>query len=310
MQLWHCGSQKGGVGKTTISWHVACATKRRHPKARVVFIDATHVQGSRSLSLAHDKEVAGEGFGRALAMLQGGVVPGIAWSKQAREIDEAADRAYSVVKSSITHVAIGDSLEVLFIPAAHVVLTAALKNWREERRGVLLKKLLDKFEFDYCIIDTIGDPSGVMQESVMQVADSCLFLEDLRDYEALAGFGTLVADAREAGVKIAGAVGNFLNPSVKTDGKKSRTKSAIALDLFSDTCMAAQIEVLDIFKSNVTSLASAMNVYKKAGTVSSSVYIEMEETPSNRKNLETIARRMEALSAKLEKSCEIPTANL
>jgi cellulose biosynthesis protein BcsQ len=300
MQLYYLSSQKGGVGKTTFGWHTACALKMLHPDARVAFVDATHVQGSRSLSLAHDKEVAGEGFGRALAVLQGGIIPGLSWDQQRKDLDEAAIRAYAAVKNAMTAVLISDGLSVSFIPAAHAVLSEALKRWREESRGELLTLLLSKFEFDYCIIDTIGDPSGVLQESILHVADSCVFFEDLRDYEALAGFGTLVNDARKAGVKIAGAVGNFLNPSIKMGDKKSTTKSAIALGVFTETCFNAGIEVLDVFKSNVTTLASAMNVHKKDGVMASSMYIEMKESPSNRKNLELLARRIETLAHKLE----------
>jgi cellulose biosynthesis protein BcsQ len=300
MQLFYLTSQKGGVGKTTVSWLIACAIKKLHPKARVAFIDGTHAQGSRSLSLAHEKEINNQGLGRVLATLQGGILPGMPWKNQEREIADAADRAMLVLKSVETPVLIDESLEVIFIPAAHVLLKSVMANWKEEQRGALLSLLTARMDYDYCLIDTIADPGGVLQESILNVADACVFLEDLRDYESLAGLGTLVSDARAAGVKIAGAVGNFLSPSVKLDGKKSKSKSAVALDVFTETCFDAKIEVLEVIRGNITSLANSLNVYMIGDKVASSMYVEMQRSPSNRKNLELLVQRIEGLAHRLE----------
>jgi len=305
MQLNYIFSQKGGVGKTTFSWHVACALARRNPDKRVLYIDGTHVQGSRSTSLAPQRERDGEGLGRALAILQGGIIPGIPWDRQQSNLVDATARAQAVLKSVLTPVLIGAGLFVWFIPAAHVVLAEVLKRWQEEQRGQLLKLLLDGLDFDYCFVDTIADPKGYMPESMLAIADSVVFLEDMRDCEALAGFGTLVHDARKSGVKIAGAIGNFLDAKVlKMDSvtlRKSRSNGAITFGIFTETCYNAGIDVLDTFTSDMKTLATAMTPYKDStGAVSCSMYVEMEENSSNRRNLIKLAERMERLAAVLE----------
>ena len=99
-------SYKGGVGKTTYNSGFACAIKKIYPKMRVLFIDSTEMQGSRSLRFAPKLEMDGRGLGLVLFTAFGAVSKESTVEDMGLPFERAVEQAAQYLRESLVEVQI------------------------------------------------------------------------------------------------------------------------------------------------------------------------------------------------------------
>lgn len=297
MNIYSFISQKGGVGKTAFNWHLACAYAHLYPEKKVLFIDGTHIQGSRSLSLAHDQNQAGDGLGHVLHVAFGNLLPDLPLSRQASAFVRARDLGIELFKSFVVPVVVSGVATLDFMPAAHPILKKVNNpdHWREDRRGQMLSEILSGLTYDYCLIDCTADVGLPLQESVMTIADKVILLQDARDYESLAGLDVLIKSSAHNAV---GLVGNYVDPHIDV---RKISKSVETVNALKKVCETFNLPLLDLIKDGIKSISNGMSVYElDNGMVGSSLYVEADRERSQRKNVDAIAQRFERLAKFLE----------
>ena len=146
MKVYVLVSQTGGVGKSTIAWALAWRIAATKPGARVLFIDQTKAQGTRSMRVAPQHEAEGKGLGKALNAVFSVILPKVPFSQQLDEIEAGVLRARKIVLESVVKVysdpKLSHSLDVL--PAASARLSAVIQDrWTEPEPGTILGKVLE-----------------------------------------------------------------------------------------------------------------------------------------------------------------------
>lgn len=209
-------SNKGGSGKTLISFLIAGAIKKLHPAARVLFIDLTQDQGSRSISLAPDQERKGLGMGRALTPL-------VMADGDEERMAQAAREGAAILRQAIQPVCIvpgiGQKGVIGFAPAASADLDKLAEGtWNkttspEESLASLLTEI--ESEWDWVVIDTPGALNSPAVRATMPISDAVVIPCDARVTETLAGLEkvfTAVRKIQKTGldVNLAGLIGNMV----------------------------------------------------------------------------------------------------
>jgi cellulose biosynthesis protein BcsQ len=293
-------SNKGGSGKTLISFLIAGAIKKRHPKARVLFIDLTQDQGSRSISLAPDQERRGLGMGRALTPL-------VMADGNEERMAQAAGEGAAILRQAIQPVCvvpgIGEKGVIGFAPAASADLDKLAEGtWNkttspEEALASLLAEI--EAEWDWVVIDTPGALNSPAVRAAMPISDAVVIPCDARVTETLAGLEkvfTAVRKIQKAGldVNLAGLIGNMVVPTAA---------SRETIQTLKDVGAARGIPVL-AWIDHVTTASNALRAYNVEvdgrAMRGGGLYFESAmAVGSTARKAETLAQQFEAVAESL-----------
>ena len=263
-------SQKGGSGKTTFNWGVAGAIANKFPEKRVLYVDATETQGSRSLMIAHASEKAGHGLGQAMNALFGMLTKGKPLVDQTEKFKVGLDLAVRFARQAIVPVVVGwtddgKDIKLDFLPTAHGELKAVIEQkWFEETPGMVLGEFLRALEvYDYIVFDTVPDMGAATTSSVLHMADAIAVIQDVRLPENIAGFDELCSDLEKAGVRASEVIMNMYDATYEP--------SADAYKYASDLARKHKLPVHEVVNDNSKTVRNIVSVYdtSNGGTMSS-----------------------------------------
>ena len=278
-------SQTGGVGKSTFSWNLSWRLAERFKGSRVLFIDATKSQGTRSGRIAPQAEIDGLGFGRVLNEVFSIIIDDIPFFRQQKEISDALTRASSHLKSYLVPV-YGDkaqSLKIDVLPAASAYLTSVIKKkWHEPEEGLILGNLMQTLDndYDFCVFDVTPDIGCVSFRSILRIADGVVGIESVKSIDTIQGISQLMQSFKDTQASFKGIVSNLYSP------KRSQSKQALKILL--DACLSESNPVI----ANVLDKASIANttaIHPLESGIYSGLYAELRDTtnPSERSTLES-----------------------
>jgi len=212
-------SNKGGSGKTLVSFLLAGAIKKLMPTDRVLFVDLTQDQGSRSISLAPLQERKGLGMGRALTPL-------VMADGDEDRMEEAAREGARLLRQAIQPVCVlpdrGQAGVIGFAPAASNDLDKLAEGtWsRSSSPELALSALLGELEeeWDWVVIDTPGSLNSPAVQAALPISDAVVIPCDCRVTETLAGLEkvfTMVKRIQRLGlsVNLTGLIANMVVPT-------------------------------------------------------------------------------------------------
>lgn len=298
-------SNKGGSGKTLISFLIAGAIKKLHPHQRVLFMDLTQDQGSRSVSLAPDQERKGLGMGRALTpvvMADGDEDRMLEAAREGAELLRKAIQPVSVVPGKGMDGVIG------FAPAASADLDKlADGTWNKSHSPeIALASLLGELEdeWDWIVIDTPGALNSPAVRAAMPISDAVAIPCDCRVTETLAGLEKVFAQIRKIQklgleVNLAGLIGNMI---VHTAASRETTQTLQEIGTQRGVPILAWID-------HVTTASNALRAYEVEidGTPmrGGGIYYEAVTTnPSVRNKAEALASQFEEIAQALMQSAQ------
>ena len=251
-------SNKGGSGKTLISFLIAGAIKKLHPEQRVLFVDLTQDQGSRSISLAPEQERKGQGMGRALTPL-------VMADGDEERMNEAAKEGAATLRKAIQPVCLipnlGQAGLIGFAPAASTDLDKLAEGtWNKSTSPELaLAALLGEFEeeWDWVVIDTPGSLNSPAVQAVMPISDAVVIPCDCRVTETLAGLEKVFNQVKKIqklgmDVNIAGLIANMV---VHTAASRETLQTLQAISV------QRQIPILSAI-DHVTTASNALRAYE------------------------------------------------
>jgi cellulose biosynthesis protein BcsQ len=302
-------SNKGGSGKTLISFLIAGAIKKLHPQTRVLFVDLTQDQGSRSISLAPDQERKGQGMGRALTPL-------VMADGDEDRMAEAAKEGAALLRKAIQPVCVipgvGQAGLIGFAPAASTDLDKLAEGtWNKSSSPELaLACLLGELEseWDWVVIDTPGSLNSPAVQAAMPISDAVVIPCDCRVTETLAGLEKVFNQVKKIqkmglDVNIAGLIGNMV---VNTAASRETLTTLHAISEHRQIQVLATIE-------HVTTASNALRAYEVevdgVPMRGGGLYFEaMTSSPNVRAKAEALAVQFEtiatALMASAQKSSE------
>lgn len=263
-------SQKGGSGKTTMNWGVAGAIANKYPDKRVLYVDSTETQGSRSIMIAHQKEKDGHGLGQAMNALFGMLNKRMPLVDQPEEFRDGLVQAVRYAKAAMVPVVVGwredgREIKVDFLPAAHSKLKAVIEQkWFEETPGMVLGEFLRALEvYDYIVFDTVPDMGAATTSSVLHMADAVAVIQDVRIPENVAGFDELCIDLKKAGVRTSEVILNMFDNTYEP--------STEAVNYARGLAKRYGLPVHEIINDNSKTMRNIVSVYDTAdgGTMSS-----------------------------------------
>lgn len=302
-------SNKGGSGKSLMSFLIAGAIKKLHPKQRVLFVDLTQDQGSRSISLAPDQERKGQGMGRALTPL-------VMADGDEERMEEAAKEGADLLRKAIQPVCvvpgIGERGVIGFAPAASTDLDKLAEgSWNKtpnpELALVALLSELDS-EWDWVVFDTPGALNSPAVRSVMPISDAVVIPCDCRVTETLAGLEKVFAQVKKIqklglDVNLAGLIGNMIVPTAA---------SRETIQTLKEISHQRGIPVL-AWVDHITTASNALRAYEvevagrpmRAG----GLYYEamLTTNPNVKAKAEALAEQFEGIAEALLKSAELAT---
>jgi cellulose biosynthesis protein BcsQ len=200
-----CGGPKGGGGKTKINLSVACTLAMRPERPRVLLVDLCQDQGMLSYMLAPNIDMEGHGVGE--------LIVGVLQNKPSAWLVDKFKVAKVKVNVSLT-----EDVTMDFLPAAADILGELTINnmWVEKERGTLLSgalgPIIDAFNYDYIVIDTIPLARLHTTASVMNIADALAIVLDVQNEENVAGADRFMSYVRQHNAKIEGVIQNLYDP--------------------------------------------------------------------------------------------------
>lgn len=272
MQVYAIVSQTGGVGKSTGSWGVAWRYARRNPDKRVLFVDMTKKQGTRSGRICPQVEASGNGLGRALNIAFSVIDPRMSFYDQAEDIADGLDRAASIARTSIVPVwsDVTGEVKVDLLPAASARLYNVIQDkWKEPEVGMILKGFLKRFEneYDMVIFDVTPDIGCVSVKSAMRIADGIVSIQSVKSMDAIEGVNHLYGSVEEVQGTFCGFIGNLYYP------KRSVSKGA--LRRLCEVSIASNLPLLRVIEDR-GSIANTTEVsYTEAGVAVSGLYAQL-----------------------------------
>lgn len=286
-------SQTGGVGKSTYAWGIAWRLAAKHPSKRVLFVDMTKSQGTRSMRVAPEHELNGQGLGKALNAVFSLVMPKIPFSKQMDEIEQGLARAHDIVKESVVKV-YGDAQKTLSIdvlPAASARLKVVIEDrWHEPEPGTILGGLLRTLEddYDYCVIDVTPDIGCKSVLSVMSIADAVLGIQSVVSEDTIQGVAQFLGAVEDTKATFVGFVANLHDPKFR--------ESNNALGVLEAACREGHQTLLKVVKKQ-GSIANITRVRPTADGqgIMSGPYAEMACEPSTRNTLRKFDETLDEL---------------
>lgn len=281
-------SQTGGVGKSTLAWALAWRLAATRSGSRVLFVDQTKAQGTRSMRVAPQHEADGRGLGKALNAVFSVILSKVPFVQQLDEIEAGVKRARQIVLDSVVRVysdqKLTHSLDVL--PAASARLSAVIQEkWIEPEPGTILGKVLESLEddYDYCIIDVTPDIECKSVRSAMTIADAVLSIQSVRSEDTIQGIAQLLGAVEDTHATFAGFIANMHNPR--------RKESNTALKVLQDACEETGLPLLSVI-ADKASISNITRVYFQPDRdtpdhkVISGLYAEIAQDPASRKSLE------------------------
>jgi cellulose biosynthesis protein BcsQ len=295
-------SQTGGVGKSTIAWALAWRIAAEKKGARVLFIDQTKAQGTRSMRVAPRHEAEGRGLGKALNAVFSVILAKVPFAQQWDEIEAGLKRARQIILDSVVKVysdaKLTHSLDVL--PAASARLSAVIQErWTEPEPGTIMGKVLESLEdrYDYCVIDVTPDIECKSVRSAMTIADAVLSIQSVKSEDTIQGIAQLLGAVEDTHATFAGFIANMHNPR--------RKESNTALKVLEDACEETGLPLLSII-ADKASISNTTRVYHQPDRdtpdhkVISGLYAEIDQDPSSRKSLIAFGLELDKFLTALE----------
>jgi len=300
-------SNKGGSGKSLTSFLIAGAIKRLNPEQRVLFVDLTQDQGSRSISLAPEQERRGQGMGRALTPL---VMADGDEERMAEAGKEGADLLRKAIQPVCVVPGVGDQGVIGFAPAASSDLDKLAEgSWNKSPHPEMaLVGLLSELDddWDWVVFDTPGALNSPAVRAVMPISDAVVIPCDCRVTETLAGLEKVFSQVKriqKAGleVNLAGLIGNMIVPTAA---------SRETVQTLKEISTQRGIPVL-AWIDHVTTASNALRAYAievdgrpmRAG----GLYYEalLSTNPNVKQKAENLAEQFEEIAGRLMKSAEL-----
>lgn len=301
MKVYVLVSQTGGVGKSTISWALAWRIAATKPGARVLFVDQTKAQGTRSMRVAPQHEAEGKGLGKALNAVFSVILPKVPFSQQLDEIDAGVQRAKKIVLDSVVKVysdpKLTHSLDVL--PAASARLSAVIQDrWTEPEPGTILGKVLESLSdsYDYAIFDVTPDIECKSVRSAMTLADGVLSIQSVKSEDTIQGIAQLLGAVEDTNASFGGFIANMHSPR--------RKESNTALKVLEDACKETGLPLLAVI-TDKASISNTTRVYHQDEKVVSGIYAEIAQDPSSRKSLEALGYELDTFLWALENTSQL-----
>lgn len=295
-------SQTGGVGKSTLAWALAWRLAATRLGSRVLFVDQTKAQGTRSMRVAPQHEADGRGLGKALNAVFSVILSKVPFAQQLDEIEAGVKRARQIVLDSVVRVysdqKLTHSLDVL--PAASARLSAVIQEkWIEPEPGTILGKVLESLEdeYDYCIIDVTPDIECKSVRSAMTIADAVLSIQSVRSEDTIQGIAQLLGAVEDTHATFAGFIANMHSPR--------RKESNTALKVLQDACEETGLPLLSVI-ADKASISNITRVYFQPDRdtpdhkVISGLYAEIAQDPASRKSLEAFGLDLDKFLVALE----------
>jgi len=295
-------SQTGGVGKSTLAWALAWRLAATRSGSRVLFVDQTKAQGTRSMRVAPQHEADGRGLGKALNAVFSVILSKVPFAQQLDEIEAGVKRARQIVLDSVVRVysdqKLTHSLDVL--PAASARLSAVIQEkWIEPEPGTILGKVLESLEdeYDYCIIDVTPDIECKSVRSAMTIADAVLSIQSVRSEDTIQGIAQLLGAVEDTHATFAGFIANMHSPR--------RKESNTALKVLQDACEETGLPLLSVI-ADKASISNITRVYFQPDRdtpdhkVISGLYAEIAQDPASRKSLEAFGLDLDKFLVALE----------
>ena len=298
-------SNKGGSGKTLISFLIAGAIKKLHPKQRVLFMDLTQDQGSRSISLAPDQERKGLGMGRALT-------PIVMADGDEDRMAEAGKEGAETLRKAIQPVCVvpgkGQEGVIGFAPAASADLDKLAEGtWNKSTSPeIALVTLLSELEteWDWVVIDTPGALNSPAVRAAMPISDAVAIPCDCRVTETLAGLEKVFTQVRKIqklglDVNLAGLIGNMV---VHTAASRETLQTLRTISEQRNIPILAWID-------HVTTASNALRAYEVEvdgqAMRGGGLYFEaMATNPNVRGKAEALAAQFEDIATTLMESAQ------
>lgn len=302
MRVYLLISQTGGVGKSTLAWALAWRLAAERNGSRVLFVDQTKAQGTRSMRVAPQHEAEGRGLGKALNAVFSVILTKVPFVQQLDEIEAGVVRARQIILDSVVKVysdqKLTYSLDVL--PAASARLSAVIQEkWIEPEPGTILGKVLESLEgeYDYCIIDVTPDIECKSVRSAMTIADAVLSIQSVRSEDTIQGIAQLLGAVEDTHATFAGFIANMHNPR--------RKESNTALKVLQDACEETGLPLLSVI-ADKASISNITRVYYQPDRetpdhkVISGLYAEIAQDPASRKSLEAFGLDLDRFLVALE----------
>lgn len=283
-------SQTGGVGKSTYAWNLAWCLARRYPGGKILFMDATKSQGTRSGRVFPEAEHENLGLGRVLNDIFSVMVDGVPFYKQADEISGAVERAKARLLASVRPVYgdFGKTMQIQVLPAASAFLSAVIETkWREPEEGFVMESLLKSIDsdFDFCVVDVTPDIGCKSVRSLLRVADAVVGIQSLKSKDTIQGIAQLLGVMEDTNASFTGIVANLFVPK--------RKQSKKALRILAEACKISGVPILGLMEDK-GSVANCTEVHEVGTDIISGLYAELLTTTNNseRATLEEFERHL------------------